>query len=187
MKGQDKDMKLIFCRTAALCTALSGLTLAGGALQAGVPGGADRREIQNDYRRFTAAETSGQYDRIKQVAASLLSPSFVLHTPSGKTLDYAQFLAEMKDGTKENSEVKENTFHPQTVTRQGDALAETGVYVFSRTALDVDGDFGAKGLSHSLSERTDYQSRWVKTGGHWRLRSLRFLGRTQIVDGKKHV
>lgn len=187
MKGQDKDMKITFCRTAALCTALSGLTLAGGALQAGVPGGADRREIRSDYRRFTAAETSGQYDRIKQVATSFLSPSFVLHVPSGKTLDHAQFLAEMKDGTKENSKVKENTFYPRTLTRQGNALTETGVYVFSRTALDVDGDFGVRGLPHSLSERTDYRSEWVKTSGHWRLRSLRLLGRTQIVDGKKHV
>ncbi len=187
MKGQNEDMKPTFCRTAALCTVLSGLTLAGGALQAGVPGGTARQEVRSDYRRFTAAETSGRYDRIKQVATSFLSPSFVLRTPSGKTLDYTQFLAEMKDGTKENSKVKENAFYPRILTRQGNALTETGAYVFSRTALDVDGDFGAKGLPHSLSERTDYRSEWVKAGGHWHLRSLRLLGRTQIVDGKKHV
>lgn len=179
-------MKLTTCRTAAFYTILSGLTLAGGSLQASVPSGTARQKVQSDFRRFAAAETTLKYDRIEQAVVSFFSPSFVLYAPSGKTLSYAQFLAEMRDITKENRAVKENAFYPKTVTQQGSTLTETGVYVFSRTALDVDGDFGTKGLPHSLSERSNYRSQWIKTGGHWRLQSLRLLGRTQIVDGKKH-
>lgn len=171
-------------RVAALCAALSGLTLAAaGSARAD----AARREIQGDYRRFTAAETRLQYGRIRKAVVSFFSPSFTLYTPSGKTLSYAQFLTEMKAVTTENRTVKEDVFHPQTMTRRGNALTETGVYVFSRTFLDVDQDFGAKGLPHSLSERTHYRGEWVKTGGHWTLQSLRLSGRTQIVDGKKFV
>ena len=186
MKDQNIHMKFTLCSTATFCSVLSGLALATGSLHAGVPSGSTHRELQSDYRRFTVAETTLQYGRIEKAVTTFFSPTFVLYTPHGKTLNYSQFLNEMKAVTTENRAVKENAFHPGTITQQGNRLTETGVYVFSRTFLDVDQDFGAKGLPHSLTERTNYRSEWVRSGGRWHLQSMHLLGRTQIVDGKKH-
>ena len=164
--------------------ALAAFALASGSLQASAPSRADRREIQSDFQRFTAAEATLKYDKIKPVVESFFSPSFVLHTPSGKTLSYAQFLQEMQAVTQENRDVKEDAFTPQSATMEGNTLTETGVYVFSRTFIDVDKDFGPLNQPHSLSERIRYRSVWTKTGGHWKMQRMDLLGRTQIVDGK---
>lgn len=179
-------MKPIFCtRKPVLCAALVALTLSGGSVHADAPvGGTIRREVQGDYRKFTAAETSRQYDRIKQVVETFFSPSLTVYTPSGKTLNYAQFLEEMKATTHETLAVQENAFHPQTLKRQGNTLADTGIYQFTRTFLGLDGDFGKKGLTYQLNERSHYQGEWVKTGQSWRLQSLHLSGRRQIVNGK---
>ena len=142
-----------------------------------------RREIQTDYRRFTAAETSRQYDRIKQMADAFFTPTFTLKTGKN-TLNYAQFLMEMKATANEIRTVQENTFRTRSLRRQGNSLLESGVYTFSHTAIDPDGDFGAKGLMHRINFQTTYQSVWVNIGGRLRLQSLQFVDRHEVVDGK---
>lgn len=166
-------------------TALAALALTGGSTRADAPvSRATQQKIQNDYQKFTAAETSREYDRIHQVTGSFFSPTFTVHTPGGKVLNYAQFLQEMKATAHETLAVQENAFHPHTLRRQGNTLTDTGVYQFTRKFLDIDGDFGAKGKTYQLSERSNYQGKWVKTGPLWRLQSLRLFGRRQIVNGK---
>lgn len=142
-----------------------------------------RREIQQDYQRFTAAESSQQYPRIKQVADAVFSPTFVVKTGKN-TLPYDKFLQEMKAMTLETRTVQQNTFRTISLRRQGESMLENGVYVFNRTALDPDGDFGAKGLTHQVNFQAHYQSVWVKRGGKLRLQSLQFVDRQEVVDGK---
>ncbi len=167
--------------------AFAALALASGPLHASTPSRADRQEVQRDLQRFAAAEATLKYDKIKPVVESFFSPNFVVRVPAGKTLNYAQFLQEMQAVTTENRAVKEDRFYPQTAAQQGNVLTETGVYVFSRTFIDVDKDFGPLNQPHSLSERTKYRSVWTKTGGHWKMQSLSLFGRTQIVDGKPFI
>ncbi len=167
--------------------AFAALALASGSLHASTPSRADRQEVQRDLQRFTTAEATLKYDKIKPVVESFFSPNFVVRTPSGKTLNYAQFLQEMQAVTTENRDVKKDAFYPQTAARQGNTLTQTGIYVFSRTFIDVDKDFGPLNQPHSLSERTRYRSVWTRTGGHWKMQSISLLGRTQIVDGKPFV
>lgn len=142
-----------------------------------------RREIQGDYQRFTAAETSRHYDRIKQVTDAFFDPGFILKTGKN-TLNYAQFLTEMKATASETHKVQENNFRTYTLRQQGSSLLESGVYTFSRTATDPDGDFGAKGLTHQVNFQTTYQSVWVRSGGHLRLQRLQFVDQRKVVDGK---
>ena len=175
--------KLTLCTAAAFCTLFSAV-LPGSA---SAPSSAARQEIQSDFRRFTRAETTLKYDRIKPVVESFFSPHFILQSPHGTTLNYAQFLKEMQAVTTENRAVRENAFYPQTFTQSGNTLTETGVYAFSRTFIDVDQDFGPLNKPHSLNERTRYRSVWLKTNGRWQLQSIYLFGRTQIVDGKKFV
>ena len=185
--NQKQIFLAVFSGLASSSLASSSLASAGGPLHAGTPSRAARQEIASDFRRFTAAEATLKYDKIKPVVASFFSPRFVLRSPSGKMLSYDQFLQEMQAVTTENRAVREDAFHPQTVTQQGSTLTETGVYVFSRTFIDVDKDFGPLNQPHSLSERIKYRSVWSKTGGRWKMQRMDLFGRTQIVDGKPFI
>lgn len=143
-----------------------------------------RSEIQHDYQSFAAAESSRQYPRIKQVADTVFSPTFIVKTGKN-TLPYNKFLQEMKAMTLETRTVQQNTFRTIPLRRQGGSMQENGVYVFNRTALDPNGDFGAKGLTHQVNFQAHYQSVWVKMGGKLRLQSLQFVDRQEVVDGKR--
>lgn len=176
-----------FRATTAFCAVLSSLALNGGSLYASASSSEARQEIQGDLHRLTAAEATLNYARIKPVVESFFSPRFVLHSPGGKSFNQAQFLQEMQAVTAENRAVKEDVFYPQAATQQGNTITESGVYVFSRTFIDVDKDFGPLNKPHSLNERTQYRCEWTQTGGHWQLQSMYLLGRMQIVDGKLFV
>ncbi len=158
---------------------IAALAFSAGAAYASSP----MREIQSDYRQFTAAETSGQYARIKQVTNSFFAPDFALITGKNK-LTYPQFLAEMKDTINEDRTIRENAFRPMTVKKTGDTLLEGGVYTFTRTAVDPDGEYGAKGLVHRIADKFNYRSIWIRSGSGWRLQSMQFVGRREVVDGK---
>lgn len=142
-----------------------------------------RHEIQNDYKRFAAAETSRNYKRVKQVTDSLFAPTFVLDRQKN-TLNYTQFLTEMQATAGETRAVRINRFRTKTLQNRPDgSLLENGVYTFSRTAVDPDDDFGAKGLTHDIEFQTTYESVWVRTGGRRRLQHLQFVKRREVVDG----
>lgn len=142
-----------------------------------------RHEIQNGYKRFAAAETSRSYKRVKQVTDSLFAPTFVLDTRKN-TLNYTQFLSEMQATAGETRAVRINRFRTKTLKNRPDgSFLENGVYTFSRRAVDPDGDFGAKGLTHDIEFQTSYESVWVRADGRLRLQHLQFMKRHEVVDG----
>jgi len=145
-----------------------------------------RHEIQDNYHRFTSAETSKQYERIKKVTDSFFAPDFVLKLPSGKSLTHAEFLHEMELTCGELRTVSENAFHPRSIVAQSGKIVENGIYILAASQTDPDGNYGAVGLVHNIKETRTYQSTWALADGHWRLQSTQILSVTRVVDGKPH-
>lgn len=94
---------------------------------------------------------------MKAVRTAVLVPfSLVLETKKN-TLNYTQFLKGMQATAGETRAVKVNAFRTVMLHKRPDgSLLEDGVYTFSRTAVDPDGDFRAKDLTHNTEFQATY-------------------------------
>jgi len=139
----------------------------------------DKSEIKKLFTKLSTAfknkDTNGIF--------ALCTPDFT-EKNHGMVIDAKASRAQMEQMFAMAKSIKDCTFTPTKIDVTGSTATAASVGKSSFVIVDSQGMFGAKGLTHNMTDTSTSKCTIVKDKGKWKFKQLEMLTESPVVDGK---
>jgi ketosteroid isomerase-like protein len=139
----------------------------------------DKSEIKGLFSKLSTAFKNKDSNGI----FALCTPDFT-EKNHGMVIDAKASRAQMEQMFAMAKSVKECSFTPSKIDVKGGNATAMSVGKSSFVIVDNQGMFGAKGLTHKMTDTSTAKCTMVKEKGKWKFKQLEMLTESPVVDGK---
>lgn len=137
--------------------------------------------------KWAAAVNGRSYADYKTTMDQFAMPTATFVNERGDTVTLAKYLDFMKQQLPTRSPGMTETISTDATTVTGDTALENGTQDDAADAVDNTGQFGSKGQTHHLEQKTSFRAHWAKDGGVWKIQTIAFTDIEAFVDGNPYI